>query len=222
MKKVFSFITGVIIFSGLPLLGWGPGDINGFIQNPYRAAFIVMMAILSVFVVIFVPNEGKGYGEGKKLVKRQKISFLCLQVIPLLMVIVSPFFDRHRIAAFNENNIIRFIGLILSFTGFALMNWSVMVLGRQFSLDITIQDNHKLVKTGPYKVIRHPRYSGIIVFFAGISLVFLSWLSLVLVLLLIIVLLWRIKDEEKLMQQEFKEDWDDYKKSTFALIPFIY
>lgn len=222
MKKFFSFITGFIIFSGLPFLGWGLGDINGFIRNPYKVVFIVMMTILSVFVVIFVSNEGKGYGEGEKLVKRQKISLLCLQVVPPLIILVSPFFDRHRIAVFNEHDSIRIIILILSLLGFILMNWSVMVLGRHFSIDVTIQDNHKLIKTGPYKVIRHPRYLGIIVFFTGISLVFLSWLSLTFVLFLVIVLLWRIKDEEKLMHQEFKEDWEDYKKSTFALIPFIY
>jgi protein-S-isoprenylcysteine O-methyltransferase Ste14 len=114
------------------------------------------------------------------------------------------------------------VGLILSLSGFLLMNWSVIILGKQFSVDVTIQDNHKLITNGSYKYIRHPRYSGIIVFFTGISLIFLSWISLIIVLLLILVLLWRIGDEEKLMQLEFNKDWEAYKKRTFSLIPYIY
>jgi protein-S-isoprenylcysteine O-methyltransferase Ste14 len=117
-----------------------------------------MMAVLSVFVVIFVPNEGRSRGEGKKLVKRQKISLLFLQIIPPLIILLSPFFEHSGIGLFNENNIMRLIGFVLSFLGFILMNWSVMVLGRQFSVDVTIQDDHKLVTKGPYKYIRHPRY----------------------------------------------------------------
>jgi protein-S-isoprenylcysteine O-methyltransferase Ste14 len=222
LRKFFSFIVGLIIFSVLPLIGWGLNDIKGFIHNPFRLTYVIMMAVLSVLVVIFVPNEGRSQGEGIKMIKRQKISLLFLQIVPPLIVLLSPFFDHRGIAVFGENSSIRLIGLILSFTGFLFMNWSVMILGKQFSVDVTIQEDHKLVTGGPYKFIRHPRYLGIIVFFAGISLIFLSWISLLLVLFLMAVLLWRIRDEEKLMHQEFEKSWEDYKKRTFSLIPFIY
>lgn len=222
MKKFISFIIGVVIFSGLPLIGWGLKDISGFAQNPYRLAFIFMMAILSVFVVIFMPNEGRSQGKGKKLIKRQNFSLAFLQIAPTLIVLISPYFDHHRIAVFNENNNTRIIGLILTFIGFIFMNWSTIVLGKQFSVDITIQENHKLITIGPYKYIRHPRYLGTIVFFFGISMIFLSWISLIIVFLLILVLLWRIGDEEKLMHQEFKTEWENYKKRTFSLLPYIY
>jgi protein-S-isoprenylcysteine O-methyltransferase Ste14 len=222
MRKVISFLIGVIVFSGLPLLGWGLNNIDGFIHNPFRLTFIIMMTILSVFVVIFVPNEGRGQGEGKETVKRQKLTILFLQIIPLALVISSPFFDHYSIVVFEESSIIRSGGVILSFIGFFLMNWSVIFLDKQFSIEVTIQDNHKLVTNGPYRYIRHPRYLGIILFLSGISLVFLSLIALILVLITIIVLLWRIRDEEKLMFREFKEAWEDYKKKTFSLIPFIY
>jgi protein-S-isoprenylcysteine O-methyltransferase Ste14 len=222
LKKVLSFLVGVFIFSGLPLIGWGLNHISGFINNAYRLAYILMMAVLSLFVVIFVPNEGMGQGEGKKLVKRQKLSLMALQILPILIVILSPFFDHRGIGLFKENAIIRPAGLVLAFLGFILMNWSVIVLGRQFSVDVTIQEDHKLITRGPYKHIRHPRYLGIIIFFTGTSLVFLSRISVMIMILLLFVLLWRINDEEKLMYREFKKDWEEYKKQTFALIPFLY
>jgi protein-S-isoprenylcysteine O-methyltransferase Ste14 len=222
VKKLVSFLVGVMIFSVLPFIGWGLNDISGFIHNPYRLAFVILMAVFSVFVVIFVPNEGRSRGEGKKLVKRQKLSLLFLQIIPPLIILLSPFFDHRGIGVFNENSSLRLIGLILSFTGFSFMNWSVMVLGKQFSVDVTIQEDHKLITKGPYKYIRHPRYLGIIVYFAGVSLVFLSQVSMILLVVLLFVLLWRIRDEEDLMRKEFKKDWEDYRQRTFALIPFIY
>ena len=222
MKKVLSLIVGLIIFSFLPIIGWGVADISGFTQNPFRVTFIVMMAILSVFVVILVPNEGRGYGDGKKIVKRQKLTILILQIVPLLVTIFSPFMDRHQITTFGESSAIRVLGLLLSFLGFVLMNWSIMVLGKQFSVNVTIQDDHKLITNGPYKYIRHPRYSGVIVFLIGIPIVYRTWLPLIVDILLIEVLLWRIKDEEKLMHQEFKSDWENYRRKTYSLIPFLF
>jgi len=222
MKKIFSFLVGLVIFSVLPIIGWGVKDISGFFHNPYRIAFIFMMAILSGVVVLVVPNEGRGYGEGEKTVKRQKLVILILQIVPLLMVLFSPCLDRYSLGTFQESNTLRITGLILSLIGFWLMNWSVAVLGMQFSVDVTIQDGHQLITSGPYKYIRHPRYLGIILFLTGIPLVFRTWIPLLIDVFLVLILLWRISDEEKLMRQEFKGEWDDYKKRSRALIPFIY
>jgi hypothetical protein len=172
LRKLISFIVGVFIFSVLPLVGWGLNDISGFIHNPCRLAYILMMAVLSVFVVIFVLNEGRSRGEGKKPVKRQKLSLLFLQIIPPIIILIAPFFDHRGIGVFNESSSLRLAGLILSFT--------------------------------------------------GVSLVFLSQLSIILLIVLLFVLLWRIKDEEDLMHKEFKKDWEDYKKQSYALVPFIY
>jgi protein-S-isoprenylcysteine O-methyltransferase Ste14 len=222
MKKVLSLFAGLLIFSGLPLIGWGLRDLNGFVENPIRLTFIIMMAVLSIGVVLFVPNEGRGYAVGTKTVKRQKLSLLFLQIVPPLVLLISPFTDHQQVGVFNECNFFRMIGIAVSFIGFVFMNWSIIILGKQFSVDVTIRENHVLITNGPYAYIRHPRYLGIIVFFIGIPLVFLSWVSLSLTFSLVIVLLWRIGDEEKLMHDEFKQDWEDYKKRTYSLIPFIY
>lgn len=208
----------------MPIFGWGINDVDGFLANHFRLLFIVIMAALSLWVVIFVPNEGRGYGAGdsKKIIKRQKLTILTLQITTLLIVIISPHFDRYHFLTFNENSSIRVIGLMLTFIGFLLMNWSISVLGKQFSVNVTGQKDHKLITKGPYKYIRHPRYLGIIVFLGGIPLTFLSTIPLILDFIILLVLLWRIKDEEILMNQEFKQEWKKYSKTTYSLIPFVY
>lgn len=224
MKKIISFLVGIVIFVVFPILGWGISDLGSYFENFYRSAFLVVMTFSTLLVVIFVPNEGRGYGDGdkKKLIKRQKFTILTLQIIPILITILSPYFDRHDIITFNDNDNIRLIGLLFTIIGFFLMNWSIVVLGQHFSLNVTIQNNHKLIKDGPYRIIRHPRYLGIIVFLVGIPLTFSSILPLILDIIVIGILLWRIKDEEELMRIEFKDEWDEYKESTYSLIPYIY
>jgi protein-S-isoprenylcysteine O-methyltransferase Ste14 len=95
-------------------------------------------------------------------------------------------------------------------------------LGRQFSVQVTLQKDHRLVTGGPYQVLRHPRYLGIILFNVGIALIFHSWLALLLVAALALVLLWRIHDEEAFMQQAFGTQWEAYARQSWRLVPFIY
>ena len=58
------------------------------------------MIVMSILVVILIPNEGKSVGEGEKIMKKHKISLLALQIIPLAIIIFSPIFDRNNIYTF--------------------------------------------------------------------------------------------------------------------------
>ena len=95
-------------------------------------------------------------------------------------------------------------------------------LAKQFSIEVTLQIDHKLIQSGPYKVIRHPRYLGILVFFTGISLTFRSLLGIMLVMVLAAVLVWRVFAEEKMMHQEFGKEWEAYRAKTWRLIPYLF
>ncbi len=102
------------------------------------------------------------------------------------------------------------------------MNWAAAALGKQFSVQVTLQKDHQLVTGGLYHYLRHPRYLSIIVFNLGISLVYRSWLALILVAALTLVLLWRIHDEEAFMHQAFGIEWEAYTHTSWRLIPFVY
>jgi protein-S-isoprenylcysteine O-methyltransferase Ste14 len=116
------------------------------------------MILMSILVVIVIPNQGKSVGEGEKMMKRHKISLRALQIIPLCIILVSPIFDRNQLFPFGQYERIRIVGIIGVIIGFIIMNWSAYTLGKQFSTDVTIQKNHEVISTGPYKRIRHPRY----------------------------------------------------------------
>jgi len=102
------------------------------------------------------------------------------------------------------------------------MNWTEASLGEQFSVQVTVQEGHKLVANGLYRYLRHPRYLGIAVYSVGVCLVFDSWLALILAAALTLVLLWRVHDEEAFMHQESGLDWETYCRGSWRLFPFVY
>jgi protein-S-isoprenylcysteine O-methyltransferase Ste14 len=79
-----------------------------------------------------------------------------------------------------------------------------------------------LITNGIYHSIRHPRYLGVIILSIGVSCVFRSWIGLVASVFFLAIILYRIKDEETLMHEEFGTEWEAYCESSWRLIPYIY
>jgi protein-S-isoprenylcysteine O-methyltransferase Ste14 len=222
LRSALKACIGIAIFAGLPLVGWGIMDAQGFVGHPARLGYVVLVVLLQVLVVVKMPEVGRNRGAGNKVVRRQQLAVLLLQVLSLMILFAAPYADRRDIAVIGGVEIVRYLGLVLSALGFVAMNWAEASLGKQFSVQVTIQEDHKLVTDGPYRYLRHPRYLGIMAFNVGISLVYRSWLTLILVAALTLVLLWRIHDEEAFMHQEFGTDWEAYSKRSWRLIPFLY
>jgi protein-S-isoprenylcysteine O-methyltransferase Ste14 len=220
IRSAVKLSIGIAIFAGLPLVGWGAKDVQGFIGNPARLGYTVIIILLQVFIVFKFPEIGNS--KQKKPSLREQLSLLPFQIIPLAIVITAAYTDRHNIAIFGELAAIRYLGLIIFALGFILMNWAEISLGKQFSVYVTIQDDHKLVTHGPYRYIRHPRYLGIIMFAIGISMVYRSWLALILVVALTLTILWRIKVEEALLHKAFGTEWEVYTQKSWYLVPFVY
>jgi protein-S-isoprenylcysteine O-methyltransferase Ste14 len=220
-RIALKLFAGLLIFIGLPFLGWGLTDPVGFVGHPARLAYVLLTALLQIVIVVMLPGLGETR-EGTKTVSRQRLAVLLLQILPLAIVIAAPYSDSHNFAAFGESDLLRYCGLALFLLGFIGMNWAEASLGKQFSVQVTIQEGHQLITGGLYRYLRHPRYLGIILFNLGISLLYRSWLALILVAALSAVLLWRIADEEALMQTEFGNDWQAYCKRSWRLIPLVY
>jgi protein-S-isoprenylcysteine O-methyltransferase Ste14 len=215
-------LIGSFLFAGLSITGWGWGDLNGFFSHPARLFYVAIMIILQGVVAAWIPDLMMGKGKGKTTVDRQKWVIVLLQISSLGIVMIPPYCDRREIWVMPWDGTLRFTGLFLMTGGFLLMNWAVASLGRQFSMQVTLQENHQLVTEGAFKRIRHPRYCGILFFFFGISLVFKSWIGLILTGVVIWVLLWRMKDEETLMAEEFGDEWKAYAAHTWRLVPRVW
>jgi len=213
---------------GVTLLGWGISDWQGYFENPVRWLYcmsVVFVALVSGIGYILLPfpyTLGRREGDTKKRITRQSIVPLVTRLIWFFIFIISPFSDRHNFAVVINAAWLRYVGVLLYLLGFTWVGWSFLTLGKQHSGEVTIQREHELITNGPYQWVRNPMYLGLIVFPFGVGLVFGSWIGMALPLLLIGLFVWRIRDEEKLLKQEFGQKWDNYCQHTWRLIPYIY
>ena len=112
-------------------------------------------------------------------------------------------------------------GLGLVAAGLALSVWARGVLGRNWSATVTLKEDHEIVRAGPYRIVRHPIYTGLLVAVAGCAVALGEWRG-PLALAIAAVALWRkLRLEERWLTEEFGARYADYRKQTRALIPFI-
>ena len=114
------------------------------------------------------------------------------------------------------------LGMAVGVPAVAMAWGSVTHLGRQFRLHAGLYDDHELVRTGPYAIVRHPIYSGLLLALLGTAIAFGEIRGLIGVALAGIG--WRLKSlvEERFMLEEFGEQYTRYRHDVNALIPFVY
>ena len=123
----------------------------------------------------------------------------------------------------NQRTAFYFFGLGLIVLGIVFRWIAIFKLKKYFTLNVSIQRNHRVVNTGIYRYIRYPAYLGSLLSFAGLGFALLNWISLVIIFLPILgSFLNRISIEEKVLTAEFGEEYLEYSKNTKRLIPLIY
>ncbi len=99
--------------------------------------------------------------------------------------------------------------------------WSaVRVLGRQWSLQARVLEDHRLVREGPYRFVRHPIYTGMLGMIVVGALAWTHWIGFLVALTLFgIGTAIRVRSEEKLLREQFGAEFDDYKRAVPAVLP---
>jgi protein-S-isoprenylcysteine O-methyltransferase Ste14 len=118
---------------------------------------------------------------------------------------------------------IGYVGLALIIVGVILRLTIVTSLGKFFTVNVTILEDHKLKQNGFYKYVRHPSYSASILSLIGYGVSINNWISLLLVTAgALTAFLIRIRIEEKTLIDHFGTEYVEYRKKTKRLIPFVY
>ena len=115
------------------------------------------------------------------------------------------------------------LGLILMAVGIFIRQWAVFTLGRFFTADVRVHPDQTVVERGPYRWVRHPSYSGRLIFFVCLGLALSNWLSLlVLAVLPAVGLLIRIRSEERALFAALGEDYRRFAATHRRLFPGIW
>ncbi|HEX9989581.1 MAG TPA: isoprenylcysteine carboxylmethyltransferase family protein [Chloroflexia bacterium] len=117
----------------------------------------------------------------------------------------------------------RWIGLAVMGAGLALRVFAILWLGPMFTRLVQILPGHRLVTSGPYRFVRHPSYSGLLLFFVGLGLALGDWLSVLLLLVVPFVGVWyRIRVEEEALLGAFSNEYRAYMERVRGLLPFVF
>lgn len=112
-------------------------------------------------------------------------------------------------------------GLILSLIGGIIACWARYQLGKNWSLSVQQKEKHELIRTGLYKKVRHPIYSGLLLLFTGTAIIVGDYRSIVATVIVFLSFWFKLKKEERLLFETFGEKYKLYKKETHAIIPYI-
>jgi protein-S-isoprenylcysteine O-methyltransferase Ste14 len=114
-------------------------------------------------------------------------------------------------------------GLLLMWTGLALRIWAIRVLGKSFRMTVEVDPGQQVVDRGPYRWLRHPSYTGILLITTGLGLAEGNWLSLALLVLLpTAVTMRRIHVEEAVLTSVLGQPYADYRMRTKRLVPGLW
>jgi protein-S-isoprenylcysteine O-methyltransferase Ste14 len=115
------------------------------------------------------------------------------------------------------------VGVVLMVLGIAFRAWSVIVLGRNFTVYVQVRDEQPVVDTGPYRLLRHPSYTGLLVVCLGIGLALGNWLALIVVVVApTVAILMRIRVEERALLVGIGEPYRRFAATRKRLIPWVW
>ncbi|WP_214731634.1 isoprenylcysteine carboxylmethyltransferase family protein [Exiguobacterium sp. s195] len=117
----------------------------------------------------------------------------------------------------------RIIGLTFYIAGVSLRYWGILHLRHQFTRHVVVRPEDELVSSGPYRYLRHPLYTGLLLIAFGFSLYFIHWgIALIGAGLTSLALLYRIRIEEGMLIRHFGQSYQSWSKTRKRLFPFIY
>ncbi len=120
-----------------------------------------------------------------------------------------------------ETMVAYWLGLFMVAVGLAFAVWARVHLGRNWSGRVTVKEDHELIRTGPYGIVRHPIYTGMLFAILGTAIAFGEWRGLIAFGLLTASLILKLKMEERFMGETFGDQYARYRSEVPALIPFI-
>lgn len=122
-----------------------------------------------------------------------------------------------------RENWISVFAVVLFAGGLIFRWWAIVILGRFFTVDVTIEKDHELVERGPFRYVRHPSYTGVLFAFVGWALTLGNWVAIFVVMVpIFIAFVRRMNVEEEALRGALGERYREYMGRTKRLVPFIY
>jgi protein-S-isoprenylcysteine O-methyltransferase Ste14 len=193
--------------------------IESILVDPYQIISWAWIAIFIIWMAAAVTS--------KRTVRRAPIGFRLAQAA-MGVAAGSLFFgwgqERTPLGYFliRRSMDSAYVGLTMTLAGLAFTLWARFVLGRNWSGTVTVKENHELVRSGPYRLVRHPIYTGFLFALLGTAIVRGDLSAFLGFALATLTLKLKSLTEESFMTDQFGEQYATYKQGVKALIPYVW
>jgi protein-S-isoprenylcysteine O-methyltransferase Ste14 len=172
-------------------------------------------AIGIVWLVFWLYWLASAYGVKQGTRRRGRIPFPGVSVVVLLII-----FGFRRVGGAVHSPVLEVVGTVLLVSGLGLAVWARVHLGRNWGMPTTEKAEPELVTSGPYRFVRHPIYSGLLLALLGTALA-TSLIDLIMVVILGAYFYYAATVEERNLTASFPEQYPAYRTGTKMLIPFV-
>lgn len=219
----FLLVIGQILAILLALLGFATLSENllGWVLLLVGSSYVV-----GVGIVYFIRKRRFWDSDaGGQVTKEEKgdRSFWFISLGMVAAFFFSPLEFIYLPVFLPRNTFFMLAGLGMVLAGVGLVIWARRTLNKNYSGHLTVTSGQGLIRTGPYRNIRHPAYAGYLLMALGISLGYSSLGGLISTLALLVPgLVYRMNFEEKMLTAHFGEPYRDYMQATKRIIPGIW
>jgi protein-S-isoprenylcysteine O-methyltransferase len=141
----------------------------------------------------------------------------------ILALILAPLLNCFEVAHLDLGFPLGWVGVALMLAGLALRWWANAVLGRFYTSTLRLAEDQQIVRAGPYRLLRHPGYGGVLLLWVGAGLASQNWAVAAIILsLMSVAYAYRIKSEESMLQTAFGDQYRSYMRSTWRLVPWVF
>jgi protein-S-isoprenylcysteine O-methyltransferase Ste14 len=203
----------------------GPAAAGGGRRTFWRVIEVIAQETIGVWlafeIVLLVRDRIRGKGG---LARDKGTVWLNFLLIGVAVSVAGPLSGalRHTSWYFGSTGLST-AGLLLMWAGLAIRIWAIVVLGRYFRMTVEVDADQRVVETGPYRWVRHPSYSGILLLMLGLGLYDGNWLALLILLVLPTAsLIYRISVEEAVLTEVMGRPYADYAARTKRLVPRLW
>jgi len=146
-----------------------------------------------------------------------------LMLVAFWLIVAQPEIFPDAATSMLPDGIYRFLlEMALTLSGMGLSIWARVHLGRNWSQAVTLKKDHQLIQSGPYRWLRHPIYTGLLLAIAGCVAKEANLTAVLAWMLVAVALVKKLCLEEKWLAGEFNQNWQEYVKKSYRLLPFLY
>ncbi|CAF0754767.1 unnamed protein product [Adineta steineri] len=198
------------------------------VSHQHFFLYLICISIVAAFdtynsIVRLKPGKTKQNNKRSKQTKDEgtlTLIYLAKFVPNILAILIYYFYQDTHYSSFLSSNISAILGIFTFLAGLLIRQIAIIQLGKFYTYKVSIDDDHEMINTGLYKYMRHPAYTGTFLELTGAALLYnhfiLSWF---LSLPYLIVVLKRIKQEEKVLIERFGPKYQDYMKHAGMFLP---